>query len=55
MLIAKKQYNRTLERIGNYFGGKNHATVIYSIKNIQNKIKIDQYISRDYQHIMDSQ
>jgi len=52
MLIAKKEFNRTLERIGTYFGGKNHATVIYAIKNIEDKIKTDQYVSKDYETIM---
>lgn len=52
MLIAKKEFNRTLERIGTYFGGKNHATVIYAIRNIEDKIKTDEYVSRDYERIM---
>ncbi len=31
MWIAKTHFQRTLERIGTYFAGKNHASVIYSI------------------------
>jgi len=48
MLIAKKHFNRTLERIGDYFGGKNHASVIYAVNNIERKCKIDESISHDY-------
>jgi chromosomal replication initiator protein len=32
MRIAKKKFHRTLEKIGAFFGGKNHASVIYNIK-----------------------
>ena len=49
MLIAKKQFRRTLEKIWMYFGGKNHATVIYAIWNIEKKLKTDSDIQRDYQ------
>jgi chromosomal replication initiation ATPase DnaA len=49
MLIAKKHFRRTLEKIGNYFGGKNHATAIYAIGNIEKKLKSDESIKHDYQ------
>lgn len=48
MLIAKKYFKRTLERIGDYFGGKNHATAIYAISNIEKKLKSDANIQHDY-------
>ena len=35
MYIAKTKFNRSLQKIGDYFGGKNHATVIYAIKTCQ--------------------
>jgi len=41
MLLAKKYFNRTLEKIGDYFGGKNHATAIYAINTIEKKLKSD--------------
>ena len=49
MLIAKKQFRRTLEKIWMYFWGKNHATAIYAIWNIEKKLKTDTDIQRDYQ------
>lgn len=53
MLLAKKYFNRTLEKIGDYFGGKNHATAIYAIKNIEKKIKSDPEIQHDYRVFTD--
>lgn len=49
MLIAKKQFRRTLEKIWMYFWWKNHATAIYAIWNIEKKLKTDTDIQRDYQ------
>ena len=40
MLLAKKYFNWTLEKIGDYFGGKNHATAIYAINTIEKKIEV---------------
>ena len=41
MYIAKKHYSRTLEKIGAYFGGKNHASVIYAIRTFEESLKTD--------------
>ena len=49
MLIAKKHFRRTLEKIWMYFGWKNHATAIYAISNIEKKLKTDEDIQQDYQ------
>ena len=48
MLIAKKHFRRTLEKIWMYFGWKNHATAIYAISNIEKKLKSDADIQQDY-------
>ena len=53
MLIAKRNFGRTLEKIGDYFGGKGHAAVIYAINNIEKKCKSDQDISHDYNVFID--
>lgn len=53
MLLAKKYFSRTLEKIGDYFGGKNHATAIYAINNIEKKLKTDDQIRHDYQVFVD--
>ena len=48
MLLAKKYYGWTLEKVWNYFGWKNHASVIYAINNIEKKLKSDKELSHDY-------
>ena len=48
MLVAKKHFNRTLEKIWMYFWWKNHATAIYAISNIEKKLKTDSDIQQDY-------
>jgi len=53
MILAKKYFDWTLVKIGDYFGWKNHASVIYAVNNIQKKLKIDQNISHDYQVFVD--
>lgn len=49
MLIAKKHFRRTLEKIWMYFGWKNHATAIYAISNIEKKLESDKDIQHDYE------
>ena len=53
MLIAKKHFRRTLEKIWMYFWWKNHATAIYAISNIEKKLKSDKDIQQDYQIFTD--
>ena len=53
MYIAKQHFNWTLEKIGDYFGGKDHATAIYAIKNITKKLKLDAQIQHDYRVFQD--
>ena len=48
MLIAKKYYGWTLEKVWDYFGWKNHASVIYAINNIEKKLKSNKELAHDY-------
>lgn len=48
MLIAKQHFKRTLEKTSDYFWGKNHATAIYAIKNIESKLKTDENLRHDF-------
>ena len=53
MVLAKKYFKRTLEKIGDYLWWKNHASVIYAITNIEKKIKHDQDMAHDYNIFVD--
>jgi len=53
MLLAKKYFQRTLERIGDHFGGKGHAAVIYAINNTEKRLKKDQDMAHDYEVFVD--
>lgn len=53
MFLAKKYFHWTLEKIGDFFGGKNHASVIYAIENVEKKLKIDDDVRHDYQVFSD--
>ena len=48
MLLAKRYYGWTLEKVWDYFGWKNHASVIYAINNIEKKIKFNKELAHDY-------
>lgn len=48
MYIAKQHFNWTLEKIGDYFWGKDHATAIYAIKNVTKKLQLDTQVQHDY-------
>lgn len=48
MLIARENFDWTLKRIWDFFGGKDHASVIYATDTIKKKLKIDKNIAHDY-------
>jgi chromosomal replication initiator protein len=48
MYVAKKYFHWTFEKIGDYFGGKNHASVIYAVDNVEKKLKYDEDVQHDY-------
>lgn len=48
MLIAKKHFKRTLQKIWMYFWGKNHAWVIYAIDKTTELLKTDKVLQNDY-------
>lgn len=46
MALAKEMTNHSLPEIGNFFGGRDHTTVLHAIKTI-NKLKKDNFQIRD--------
>ncbi len=53
MMLAKHHFKWTFEKIGDFFGGKNHASVIYAVNTIEKKLKIDKNIKHDYNVFVD--
>lgn len=43
MYIARKVTPHSLESIGKIFGGKDHSTVVHSIRQVENQIGLDTY------------
>lgn len=53
MVIAKSKFQWTFEKIGNYFGGKNHAAVIYAVKQFPKKLQADPALNYDYTLVLE--
>ncbi len=53
MYLAKNFTNESLPRIGDKFGGKNHATVIHSCKTIESLIVKDLKLANDIKSLED--
>lgn len=52
MYITKQLTTMSLSEIGRAFGGKNHATVIYACKLIENKRHADENLNKGIDHII---
>jgi chromosomal replication initiator protein len=53
MYLVKKHTKESLDNIGNKFGGKNHATVLHSEKQILKLIEIDLKLAEEIKQIED--
>lgn len=51
MYLAKNYTDLTLKSIGNYFGGRDHSTVLYSINTVENLMGVDQRYLDEIQEI----
>lgn len=51
MYLTKIYTNHTVKSIGLHFGGRDHATVIYSINTIEGQIGVDQKVAMDVKNI----
>jgi len=52
--IASKCTKKTLSEIGKYFGNKDHATVLNSVKKIQNYLDTDKEFRDKYGDLLNS-
>lgn len=53
MFIAKKYFDWTLEKIWDYFGWRNHATVIYATDTFEKQLRHDKQLENDLLMIVD--
>lgn len=52
MYLCKKTTNMSLSEIGRSFGGKDHATVIYACKQVEDKMSKDEQIQRMIENLV---
>lgn len=53
MWLARKKTRFSLEEIGGYFGGRDHTTVMHSVKAVEERISLDSDIARQVEKIED--
>jgi len=51
MFLAKEYTNLSLPQIGARFGGRDHTTVLYSCRRIEELIQTDPGIKEDYRNL----
>ena len=54
MALAKELTNHSLPEIGNYFGGRDHTTVLHACRKISELKKVDLEIKSDYEKLIKS-
>jgi chromosomal replication initiator protein len=52
MYISKQHTNFSLSEIGRSFGGKDHATVIYSCKQVEERRRTDENLNKSIENII---
>ena len=50
--MGAKHSGRSLATIGFYFGGKNHATVLNSVRKINDRLDTDRQFRADYEYFL---
>ena len=51
MYLARKLTRFSLEEIGGYFGGRDHTTVMHSVRIINERLQMDSEFRREYKHL----
>jgi len=52
--MASKRSKHTSGEIGRYFGGKDHATVLHSVKAIQNRLDLDKAFREEWYEFLNN-
>ena len=53
MSLAREFTNKSLPDIGKDFGGKNHATVLYSQRKVAKRMSQDKRFKEEYKNLQD--
>ena len=51
MALGKLKTKNSLQSVGDYYGGFDHATVNHAIKTVKNILETDRIIRQDYGHL----
>ena len=51
MYLCRKQTTRSLPQIGKYFGNRDHTTVLYAVRKLEDLIRTDDMLRRDVEKI----
>ena len=54
MFITRDMTNLSLEDVGREFGGKDHTTVLHSIKKVEGTLQIDPKLDRDISELKEN-
>lgn len=52
MALAKELTNHSLPEIADYFGGRDHTTVIHACRKVKDLLQIDQLFAEDHKNLM---
>ena len=47
MYLIRRELDHSYEKIGEYFGGRNHTTVLHAYNSIEDRLKTDHRLIRD--------
>jgi chromosomal replication initiator protein len=53
MYLARKEMNSSFPTIGDFFGGRDHTTVMHGVEKIENILTSDESIKQELDLIMD--
>ena len=51
MYLCRKHTSSSLKAIGNYYGGRDHSTVIHAITTVENGIELDFRLKNELDNI----
>lgn len=51
MHLAKEYTNHSLKSIGDYFGGRDHSTVIHALQSVDDMLATDQHFKRSFEDL----